>query len=191
MVDIKNVISSLLTGPAAPDREYVIPGRTYGEVYETAAGILDACGSAGMSPGVPLCLCTEDKVLVAAAVLASLAGGPLLVIPMPCPSGASVKRPKPWASGPVLPTEQCRSRWDAGVIPHAAGGESESSRAASMNPCLQLFTGARPANRKLDQDTVKRRFRGGVIQAAEARDQADDFSRHRAPYHIYGFLSRS
>ncbi|HOD13122.1 MAG TPA: fatty acid--CoA ligase family protein [Spirochaetota bacterium] len=190
MVDIKNVISSLLTGPAAPDREYVIPGRTYGEVYETAAGILDACGSAGMSPGVPLCLCTEDKVLVAAAVLASLAGGPLLVIPyalsergiretaeaMGVRAGlADGAMPLPAGMRSVIPA---RGRWSKAAQPRGID-----------EPCLQLFTGGSTGKPKVWTKTPLNVVSEASFQAAKHGIRADDFFLATVPpYHIYGFL---
>ncbi|MCP4137279.1 MAG: acyl--CoA ligase [bacterium] len=74
--NIQENISVLFSGAGNKDRDFVVSGATYGRVYALAQGILEACGSTET-----VCLCAEDKSFIAAAFLASLAGGPALVIP--------------------------------------------------------------------------------------------------------------
>jgi acyl-coenzyme A synthetase/AMP-(fatty) acid ligase len=63
-----------------PNREFILNGCTYEAVYRLAAGIRRLQNSSAESRAV-ICLCTEDKALIAAAMVASIAGGPHLVLP--------------------------------------------------------------------------------------------------------------
>lgn len=65
---------------AAPKQPFVIGGASRGEVHALALELRDRLLAAG-PPGEPICLATDDRVAVAAALLASLAGGPPLVVP--------------------------------------------------------------------------------------------------------------
>ena len=63
-----------------PDREFILNGPTHQKIRALAAGIRHL----GAIPGKDrdfLCLCSENKALVAAAILAALSGGPRLVFP--------------------------------------------------------------------------------------------------------------
>jgi len=66
----------LVAGPLHPSREFVSGGMGYADLYRMAAHILDDLGS---EPTV--CLGTDDRSIVSAAVLAALAGGPRLILP--------------------------------------------------------------------------------------------------------------
>ncbi|HPN14216.1 MAG TPA: class I adenylate-forming enzyme family protein [Spirochaetota bacterium] len=190
MDNIKNVIGSLLTGPATPDSEYVIPGRTYGEVYETAAGILDACGSAGMSPGEPVCLCTEDKVLVAAAVLASLAGGPLLVIPYALSERGVRETAEAMGVRAGLADREIPLPAGMRCITPARGRWRKAEQPRGMDdPCLQLFTGGSTGKPKVWTKTPVNVVSEAAFQAEKhGITQEDYFIATVPPYHIYGFL---
>lgn len=73
-------IRALLAGPRGPDREFVCSGKTFAEVYALAAELLVLYEQTGCQ-GQSVCLAAEDKALIAAALLASLAGGPALLLP--------------------------------------------------------------------------------------------------------------
>lgn len=70
-------LDRLLAGPADPDRPFVIGASTHGALYPLAAHIRAAC----MADTAPVCLCAQDKTVMAAALLAALAGGPTLILP--------------------------------------------------------------------------------------------------------------
>lgn len=63
-----------------PDREFILNGTTHQEIRTLAAGIRRLSGSVDGGHDF-LCLCSENKALVAAAILAALSGGPRLVFP--------------------------------------------------------------------------------------------------------------
>src|SRR3990170_3013882 len=70
----------ILFSPKDQTREFILNGCTYEEVYRLAAGILHLQPASGKSRAA-ICFCSDDKTLMAAALVASLAGGPLLVLP--------------------------------------------------------------------------------------------------------------
>jgi acyl-coenzyme A synthetase/AMP-(fatty) acid ligase len=190
MNDVKSIIDTLMAGPTAPERQFVIPGPTYGEVYELAAGLGDACRAAGMAPDDPLCLCTEDKALVVAAVLSSLAGGPLLVIPYSLS-----------AQGLRETAEALDIRFGladgAAELPKGMGRINPSRRPWTLPvrrrepdaPCLKLFTGGSTGRPKVWTKTPVNIISEPVFQAARYGITADDyFLATVPPYHIYGFL---
>jgi acyl-coenzyme A synthetase/AMP-(fatty) acid ligase len=183
-------ISRLLSGPAFPEKEFIAPGRTYGEVYEMAAGLLETCRSAGIALDEPLCLCTEDKALVAAAVLASLAGGPLLVIPYSL-SGQGLRETAEALNikygladeGTELPAGM--KRIDAVRRPWTGVAWQRGDN----SPCLQLYTGGSTGKPKVWTKTPVNIISEPVFQAGKHGITRDDyFLATVPPYHIYGFL---
>jgi acyl-coenzyme A synthetase/AMP-(fatty) acid ligase len=190
MHDWNEIIGRILAGPASPEREFISPGRTYGEVYELAAGLLEACRSAGIAHDEPLCLCTEDKALVAAAVMTALAGGPLLVIPYSLSEQvlretAETMNIKFGLSDGTTELPVGMRRIDAVRRPWPA-----AVRQRGINsPCLRLFTGGSTGRPNVWTKTPVNIISEPVFQAAKHGITADDyFLATVPPYHIYGFL---
>jgi acyl-coenzyme A synthetase/AMP-(fatty) acid ligase len=76
---LDSCIGRLLVGPRWPKKEFVIGRTTYAALYGMAAHLKSSLGSGADGP--PVCICAQDKAVMAAALLAALAGGPELVIP--------------------------------------------------------------------------------------------------------------
>ena len=74
--DFTAQLSQLLSGPKVPGKAYIHGSWTYNNIYAMAGDLLHH-----LTPNDTLCICTEDKGLMAAAILASVAGGPIVVIP--------------------------------------------------------------------------------------------------------------
>ncbi len=72
-------VSRLLDGPRHPQKEFVYDGTSFDELY-AMAGNLHACFRKEVNAPV-VCLCAKDRAVVGAALLASLAGGPALILP--------------------------------------------------------------------------------------------------------------
>jgi len=72
-------IAALLNAPLDPEQAFVRGGATVGEVYGLASWLRAACG--GREERGVICLATEDRAIIAASLLASLAGGPVLLLP--------------------------------------------------------------------------------------------------------------
>jgi len=71
-------IAALLENKA---RRFTPSGPTIGEIVETAAGIRDAFIRRGAPADEPVCLCIEERPLLLAALLASMAGAPPFILP--------------------------------------------------------------------------------------------------------------
>jgi acyl-coenzyme A synthetase/AMP-(fatty) acid ligase len=69
-----------LLSPPDPRTEFIVEKCSYEKIYRLAAGIKGLNLSSGNDRGLA-CLCTDNKTLIAASIIASLAGGPLLVLP--------------------------------------------------------------------------------------------------------------
>jgi acyl-coenzyme A synthetase/AMP-(fatty) acid ligase len=78
-LELKTCVARILAGPRAPERTFVLPETSYADLYAMAASIRAFFREKVAEPFV--CLCAEDKTVVTAALIASLAGGPTLVIP--------------------------------------------------------------------------------------------------------------
>lgn len=74
------MIDRLLSGPARPGQAFTMPGCTYDGVYRMARRI-KAVFDSDRNDTAPVCLCSDDRAVMAAALLASLAGGPELLMP--------------------------------------------------------------------------------------------------------------
>jgi acyl-coenzyme A synthetase/AMP-(fatty) acid ligase len=70
----------IFSPPLDPAREFILNGTTYTDIYRLADGIRHL-QPPGEENRKVICICTHDKALLAAALVASLAGGPRLVLP--------------------------------------------------------------------------------------------------------------
>ncbi|WP_028580071.1 AMP-binding protein [Desulfogranum japonicum] len=77
--ETEHVLAKLIQKPEQPDREFIYHGTTRAEVYAMAGRILSLL-QGGKKPD-SICLAVENKAVIAAAILASLGGGPDLLLP--------------------------------------------------------------------------------------------------------------
>ncbi len=73
-------LQQLMAGPVYPEKHFLLSSTTYRQLYAMAAHIRAYFGSADASDRV-VCLCADNRAVTTAAVLATLAGGPALVLP--------------------------------------------------------------------------------------------------------------
>jgi acyl-coenzyme A synthetase/AMP-(fatty) acid ligase len=76
---LEPMVAALLTRPRFAAQEFIAGGATFGEVYGMASWLRSRLAGPGNRGTV--CLATEDRAMIAAALLASLAGGPVLLLP--------------------------------------------------------------------------------------------------------------
>ena len=76
---LDSLVGRLLAGPRWPQKEFVIGRTTYAALYAMAAHLRFSLGFGANGP--PVCLCAQDKAVIAAALLTALAGGPAMVVP--------------------------------------------------------------------------------------------------------------
>jgi uncharacterized 2Fe-2S/4Fe-4S cluster protein (DUF4445 family) len=70
----------LLSGPERPGQTFTMPGTNFDGLYRMARRIRAALADDG-DDNAPVCMGTDDRSVLAAAMLATLAGGPNLLIP--------------------------------------------------------------------------------------------------------------
>ncbi len=75
------MIESIFSRLSDPDRPYVDGVSTLGDICLQARGIRDAFTRHREPEDAPVCLCLQDRSLLLAALLASLAGGPRFILP--------------------------------------------------------------------------------------------------------------
>jgi uncharacterized 2Fe-2S/4Fe-4S cluster protein (DUF4445 family)/acyl-coenzyme A synthetase/AMP-(fatty) acid ligase len=74
------IIQRLLAGPSRPGQAFTMPGTNYDGLYRLARR-LKAFFDSAAADQTPVCLCSDDRAVIAATLLASLAGGPQVLMP--------------------------------------------------------------------------------------------------------------
>jgi acyl-coenzyme A synthetase/AMP-(fatty) acid ligase len=179
------------SGLTNSDREYILNGPTYQAIHRLAAGIRRLDSTVAEDRKL-LCLCTENKALLAAALLASLSGGPRLVFPyafsrqavaevlkvMPV-SSILADRSGDFPPGPkvMLPDMLKGADSDPGVFIDADA------------PFLMLFTGGSTGTPKVWAKTPRNMIEEARYIIARFGITAEDiFLSTVPPQHIYGLL---
>ena len=190
--ELDSHLGQLLAGPKWPQKEFLIGRITYGALYDMGAYLRSSLGSG--ADGRPVCLCTKDKAVMAAALLSALAGGPALVIPyaftpavlddlrpltgfntivsdspMPVPVGVRCIQPaagtKRWSSLEPLAPRTGSSEW------------------------VRLFTGGSTGAPRIWTKTVRNLLAETLSIVANYGVTSDDrLAATVSPNHIYGLL---
>jgi acyl-coenzyme A synthetase/AMP-(fatty) acid ligase len=170
-------------------REFTYSGLTYGEIYALAAGLKKTLARRGAEKSV--CLCTENKAVIAASILASLSGACKLVLPHSFSAHAlmemneSIRFEAAIADHPEeLPGVE--------IITPLAGNPDDLNPDELRNPdepFLRLFTGGSTGKPKVWSKSP----RNLLAEAFYLRDKFDITSKDLLvstvpPYHIYGLL---
>ncbi|MDQ5984407.1 MAG: Triostin synthetase I [Syntrophus sp. SKADARSKE-3] len=182
-----------LAPPAEPDRPFILNGETYGDIHRLAGGLYHYTTSSGICrPWI--CLCTEDKSLIMAALLAALAGGPRLILP--------------YAHSCQALSEVCEAAGPAFFLTKGEGGDDYPPGPAVITPfdfpvgkalpdgqCdpdepfLTLFTGGSTGMPKMWPKTPRNMFGEARYQTDALNVSPDDlFLSTVPPNHIYGLL---
>ncbi len=186
-------ISRLLSEPAHPDNPFILSGATYGDVYRMAASLKADFDQLEPKP-TTVCLCTENKAVMAAALLASLSGGPLLVLPFSYSANILEEiHQSVTFHAAILDQERALPEGVKAMLPKAAGRPSPirfpSRDVQPDGEFLRLYTGGSTGKPRAWSKTVKNLF-------SEAFFHSDNLSvsgRDRLvatvpPNHIYGLL---
>ncbi len=170
-------------------KEFTYSGSTYGEIFELAAGLKKTLTRRGAEKSV--CLCTENKAVVAAAVLASLSGACNLILPYAFSTHAlmelydAVGFDAAIADHPEeLPGVEIITPFVGNIIDL----NPEEMRDPDQ-PFLRLFTGGSTGKPKVWSKSP----RNLLAEAFYLRDKfglatKDLFISTVPPYHIYGLL---
>ncbi len=189
---LDSCVGRLLAGPRRLEKEFVIGRTSYAALYSMAAHLRAFLGHGAHEP--PICLCTHDKTVMAAALLASLAGTPALVIPhaftlpvleeLQCLTGfhtvvSDNPMPTPGGVRCFQPTAGAE-RWSP--------AESLASRTGN-SVWIRLFTGGSTGAPRMWTKTVRNLLSETIsIVANYGVTPEDRLVATVSPNHIYGLL---
>ena len=175
--------------PLMPEHEFTLSGCSFDEVYQMAAWLHSAFAGSDSSREV-VCLATENKAIICAALLAGLCGAPALLLPHAL-SGRVLARMQKATGFTTAISERAdivplgtRILWPKTGTAHRLCFHPDPDR-----ELLRLFTGGSTGSPKVWSKTSSNLF-------AEARYLADRFGitdqdlivATISPCHIYGLL---
>ncbi len=187
---LDNALQNLLQGPRYPDKEFVRAGATFGEVYKMAVDLRIAF--AEMQQPAAVCLAAEDKAIMAAALLASLGGGPTLLLPYAFSANALAQLQQ--TTGFTTAIADTTRDFPEGVkvlCPQAPGFTKMplTPRALPQSELLRIFTGGSTGTPQVWSKTAENLFGEGFFLAKRfAVTEHDCILATVSPYHIYGLL---
>ncbi len=188
---LRELTDRLFAGPADPDRPFLIAGASYAAVHALAAGIAAECGA----DRGPVCLCAQDRAVVAAALLAALSSPMTLILPhafdepvleeLRLATGCATvigDIPRPVPAGVRL----CVPRAGRGPRRPLAGAPARKS---SADPWLRLFTGGSTGAPKMWTKTVRNLLAetAAIVDHYQVTDRDRILATVNAN-HIYGLL---
>lgn len=170
-------------------KEFTYHGYTYGEIFELAAGLKKTLTRRGTEKSV--CLCTENKAVIAASVLASLSGACKLILPHSFSSHALVEMYDAVGFDSAI-ADHPEEMHGVEIITPSKGNPGDLNPENMRNPdepFLRLFTGGSTGKPKVWSKSP----RNLLSEAIYLRDKfglsaKDLFISTVPPYHIYGLL---
>jgi acyl-coenzyme A synthetase/AMP-(fatty) acid ligase len=171
-------------------KEFTFSGYSYGDVYALAAGIKKTLSRRDGKK--ILCLCTENKAVTAACVLASLAGSCKLILPYSFSAHAMAEMY--YATGFNLAIADHPEEMPAGVeiitpLPDAPGNINSQIIRNPDEPFLSLFTGGSTGKPKIWSKSPRNLFTEAFyLKRKFSLSDKDLFVATVPPYHIYGLL---
>ena len=194
-IDMKKALDDLLQGPKFPNREFV-QGTTFGEIYAMAAHLRAVLGE--RQPGQAVCLAAGSKAVMAAALLAALAGGPPLLLPYAFSAGALAQLQQATGFTTAIADTARDFPEDILVIRPQVPEVEERAEAVQMpvspaaspgTELLKIFTGGSTGTPQLWSKTAANLFGEGFFLAEcfEVTNE-DCILATIPPYHIYGLL---
>lgn len=189
-------IARIVAGPEHPDRDFACSRCTYRELYRLAESIrLQA--AKGFAD---ICVCSEDKGLVAASLLAALTEGFSVILPFAC-SVAAVEEISGSIDISAVLADRGRDRATNRATGFPKGMPVLSPRPLEGDPpertlavdpdvpFLKFFTGGSTGKPKMWSKTPRNLFAEAFFHARKyGITPADRILSTVPPYHIYGFL---
>jgi len=200
-IDIELFLTKLLREPLNPEHDFISHGETRADVYARAAQLYASFTErAGDNAGHPVCLAAEERSVVAAALLAALASGTVLLLPHSFSKQALLQMQETTGfTAAVVDVERelpqgtellsCKLPCD---MPHFPSDQRVLFQGSSINPdteLLRIFTGGSTGTPKIWSKTAGNIFGEALYMAS--RYQISDRDRivsTVSPYHIYGLL---
>jgi acyl-coenzyme A synthetase/AMP-(fatty) acid ligase len=184
-------IQDLLQCPRYPDKEFIHSGTTFGEVYAMAAS-LRVMFVEMETEGTAVCLAAENKAIIAASLLASLAGGPTLLLPYSFSANALSQLQQ--TTNFTIAISDTAREFPQGVkvICPQAGRAEKIPITPQLSPpaaLLKIFTGGSTGTPQVWSKSWENIFCEGLFLAKTYGVSGKDcILATIPPYHIYGLL---
>jgi acyl-coenzyme A synthetase/AMP-(fatty) acid ligase len=181
-------LEKILAGPENPGAEFIASFYTYKNIYAMAADIRKTLS--GNSETV--CLYTENKAIIAASILASLASEFTVILPYALSSHALQEIHLLFHVNTIIADQT--KEIPAGinlVVPKIKNSDSLSLPLIKSpdTSILKFFTGGTTGRPKIWTKTVRNIFGEAFFLSEKFRiDKNDCIMATVPPYHIYGFL---
>lgn len=189
--DIKKNIAELLRGASFPDKEFIRFGTTFGDVYQMAFRLRVALADS-RHQGTAVCLAADSKAVMAAALLASLGGGPALLLPYAFSAGALHKMHRETGFTTAISDLDREFPKGVEVICPQFTKTAEAPLNIHTSPrseLLKIFTGGSTGSPQIWLKTSENIFSEGFYLASRYKITAQDcILATIPPYHIYGLL---
>jgi acyl-coenzyme A synthetase/AMP-(fatty) acid ligase len=181
-------LEKILSGPENPGAEFIQSSCTYEDVYSMAGNIYKML--AGNNETV--CLYTENKAIIIASVLASMASDFTIILPYAI-SSQSVKEIQKHFHVNTIITDQ-PNKVPSGIIPIVPKIKNNGSLSLPLVKSpdtlfLKFFTGGSTGRPKLWTKTAQNLFGEAFFLSHKFNINKNDcIIATMPPYHIYGFL---
>ncbi len=185
---LKQKLEKILAGPENPDADFITSSYTYGGVFAMAENIRKALdGYEGN-----ICLYTQNKAIIAASILASLASDFTIILPYAVSTQALQEIQNLFHVDTII-TDQANSNLSGinPVIPkmNKIGSLSMPLVKSPDTPFLNFFTGGSTGRPKVWKKTARNMFGEAFFLTEKfSINKNDCIMATVPPYHIYGFL---
>ncbi len=185
---LKQKIARLVAGPTHPDRDFIVSRYTYRELY----GLAESIRREVDEQNAVLCLCTENKALVAAALLAALTEGFSVILPY-ADTVAAVEEIGRTAHLSTVVADRVtgfpKERKVLSPVPYKGELPERIPAVGLDGPLVKFFTGGSTGRPRMWSKTPRNLFAEAFFHARKYRITPQDrILATVPPYHIYGFL---
>lgn len=183
-------LTKIISKPDKPEREFILHGHTYGDIYKSALSIRSLLSNI---PAVEfVCLCSESKVFILSAIIASIGGGPSIILPHSFDKRVIKEIKNNIGFNSVLTDMPEKIPSGIPVVVPEKTKKTTGSILAVRDPdsiFLKIFTGGSTGKPKMWQKTPRNIFAEVNYHAKSFNITEDDiFVSTVPPQHIYGLL---
>ena len=187
------ITKSLASSPKYPGHQFLVEGLTFEQLYNRAANIRRRFQQ-DIDRTAPLCLCTENRGHVTAALLGALYGGPPLLLPYAFSATTlnEAHQSLHFTHALVEKTHELPARVETLPLPeadHPVNDESEPAHISWDSTWLYLFTGGSTGTPQLWSKSPRNLLmEAAYLAKAFNITHRDTILATVPPNHVYGLL---
>jgi acyl-coenzyme A synthetase/AMP-(fatty) acid ligase len=171
-------------------QEFIFSGYTFKQIFELAAGIKNRLSILNNHDNV--CLCTENKAFLVASIIASLSGGPSLILPYSSSKMVIQDAQNTIGFKTILTDSTISMDGEFEIITPEMCCERNTGIFPNLDldaAFLKLFTGGSTGSPKIWSKTPRNIFLESLYHSRKHQiTNKDIFLATVPPQHIYGFL---